>query len=609
MSTESQQFIDRLTVAPDSARQTLYEALIDGLVSDGVWTKLDLLYVMTAQESLAARTNLISTNFELEKVGAVAFNLDHTGYTGPADTAKFLNTGYNLSSGGGLYARDSASGGAFLTAGPSAGVDSGCVLGNPTGDYSNVYPHFSDNRFYWCGNGAFQTGATGSSVGLFSWTRSGANTNVGYRNGVQDTAKADASQALAAQTLRVFLGSATSAAASVKLAAVFSGGALLAADHLALYNRLNTYITAVNAAVGSADPVTLGATASTVIDDTTFSCTPGLTRMANRNLIAVYCAATDENITDGVWKKKTSTDNGATWSAASTLYTPSAGFAACDVEIQKLADDTLVVSGLLFNAGTPALTYAGVLVGNADGSSWSSIIVATTSVFTGAIHTTSKVIQLANGTLVLPVYGRVSGDSTDSVGVTFSTDGGASWGNSVIAVRGVTGEQYNEVGGALLQSRIVLIVRHDISAGTTGYVRAYSDDSGATWSAPVSVRGGITTPGRPAVLKLGENELFMWARFGSLVHSRWGISLDGGIHWSPFTPFGTSATEEYFYASSVLSEDGLEIFSILSSKRTVDDAYIVFQSFNNAVQATEETPTEVWSWNTGTSIRRSRFGG
>ena len=56
-SAEFQQFLSRIS-APTAARKNLYRALIDGLVTDGVWSLIDGLYVMSAADSATALTNL-----------------------------------------------------------------------------------------------------------------------------------------------------------------------------------------------------------------------------------------------------------------------------------------------------------------------------------------------------------------------------------------------------------------------------------------------------------------------------------------------------------------------------------------------------------------------
>src|SRR5215471_17837360 len=58
-----------------------YINLINGLVSDGVWSLLDALYVMATNTTSTAALNLVSTSFSLVTHGSMTFTAD-VGYTG-----------------------------------------------------------------------------------------------------------------------------------------------------------------------------------------------------------------------------------------------------------------------------------------------------------------------------------------------------------------------------------------------------------------------------------------------------------------------------------------------------------------------------------------------
>ena len=67
-------------------------ALIDGLVSDGVWNKLDCLYVLAQQNQTDALLNLVGTNYSLINNGLVPF-VAYQGFTG--NGVGYLDTGFN----------------------------------------------------------------------------------------------------------------------------------------------------------------------------------------------------------------------------------------------------------------------------------------------------------------------------------------------------------------------------------------------------------------------------------------------------------------------------------------------------------------------------------
>jgi len=59
-------FANRLITAPTAGRATLYQNLINGLISDGVWAKLDMLHIYAAADGQTSRTNLVQDRFILQ---------------------------------------------------------------------------------------------------------------------------------------------------------------------------------------------------------------------------------------------------------------------------------------------------------------------------------------------------------------------------------------------------------------------------------------------------------------------------------------------------------------------------------------------------------------
>tara|TARA_R110002020_G_C16034348_1_gene753176 strand:+ start:83 stop:778 length:696 start_codon:yes stop_codon:yes gene_type:complete len=53
-----------MTVPPSTARETAICELVTGLKADGIWSKLDLLYVMAAHDMQAASLNWIDASFD-----------------------------------------------------------------------------------------------------------------------------------------------------------------------------------------------------------------------------------------------------------------------------------------------------------------------------------------------------------------------------------------------------------------------------------------------------------------------------------------------------------------------------------------------------------------
>lgn len=159
-------------------------------LADGAW----LLATDTAGN---AALNLISTSFTLTVNGSPAFTAD-SGYVG-GSTAN-LDTGFNPTSASSPhYTLTSASLFGWTSVTPSG--DAGSMWGYASADTSAyVYPHFSDNKFYWSANGlGTSVSSTGTRFFGFSRTGAGGPADAGYQDTTSSTGGAQT--ALANSTL------------------------------------------------------------------------------------------------------------------------------------------------------------------------------------------------------------------------------------------------------------------------------------------------------------------------------------------------------------------------------------------------------------------------
>ena len=104
-SPEVTQFLAR-TSGLDSTHIAAYTALIDGLVADGIWAKIDALYIFATQTSGNALVNLKSSSY----LATISGSLTHTaddGYT-MAGGSNYVNTGFNASTAGAGYQQNNA---------------------------------------------------------------------------------------------------------------------------------------------------------------------------------------------------------------------------------------------------------------------------------------------------------------------------------------------------------------------------------------------------------------------------------------------------------------------------------------------------------------------
>lgn len=229
-STQVQQFFDRLATIPNLAMQLLYANLIDGLVSDGIWSLLDGLYVWS-ENSETQMTNLVQDTFWAGLTGNPTFH-PYSGYDGANSSVIRLTAGLILSAGVN-YTQNSA----FIAAwqnGDDAPFNSDIISDGVTGiaqTYTNLY--------YWNVNttGLGDSVANTHSSGFFLATRTAPNATQAFLNGVSVGTSVTASVPRTATILYIL----NSCPTNWRCGCWAFGGGLTAPLAAALYNRLHTY--------------------------------------------------------------------------------------------------------------------------------------------------------------------------------------------------------------------------------------------------------------------------------------------------------------------------------------------------------------------------------
>ena len=303
----------------------------------------------------------------------------------------------------------------------------------------------------------------------------------------------------------------------------------------------------------------------TVVNDGNYDAFPGITSLPNGELIVVYRSGTNHVSVGATINYTVSKDGGETWSAPQVLAAPPAGLECRDAEIATLANGSVMVSFFQYNDATEN-AYPFVVSGtynSATGSmTWGSPVQIVTAFPGGGAACTSKVIQLADGTLLLPIYG-------DSAAIIRSTDGGRTWGGQVTTALSTATNTYDESNGIVdPNGDIVVFVRCDSSlTADEGIWRTVSTDGGQTWSTPQEVIGdncrdaitgatGVGYPGRPSPVLLPSGAIVMLDRMGTSagVSCNYWTSWDGGLTWT-CTPLiaGTNGQE---YGSLTLLPGG-----------------------------------------------------
>lgn len=231
-----------------------YAKLINGLVADGVWTKLDALWILAAQDATTAALNLTSASFGLTPVNSPAF-APGEGYTGNGSSTT-ITTGYQPASGA-TYAQDSATIGAYIRTNRTIS-NSGNIMGTvATGGTIQLYmsPLQSSTIQYDVNQTTFPNVANTNCQGHWVASRTASNLVTLYKNGSSFGTNANASSAITTMTNQLRLlsnstsGGAAASFSSDQLAAAHIGAGLSAAEASALAFRINSYMAAVGANV------------------------------------------------------------------------------------------------------------------------------------------------------------------------------------------------------------------------------------------------------------------------------------------------------------------------------------------------------------------------
>lgn len=240
-SAEALAYLARTVGGNEGGNGANIATLIDGLVSDGVWAKLDALYVLAQQNRTDAMLNLVGTSYPLTLVGGfqgadprtMSF-VAYAGFSGFANGS--LDTGFNVAiAPSPHYTQNNA----------SLGIWSYAVVpeANTQITTPSLGTHLYDNYpgFYARINSpSIPSVPTTITKGLFVGDRPDASSVIPYQNGVAGSTQAGA--ASAPENGNFIIGYQPTAQT---LSAAVIGASLGAAGQLALYNRLRTYMTAV----------------------------------------------------------------------------------------------------------------------------------------------------------------------------------------------------------------------------------------------------------------------------------------------------------------------------------------------------------------------------
>lgn len=233
--------VARMASAPPAGRAAAIDGLIRALVAAGVWSRLDLLQVLAAHDTQAARLNWIAPSYDLGAYNSPLFTANR-GFKGDGAAAYLEAAGYNPSAGGTRYGLNDASYGLWvLTPNTvSGGID--IYLGESR--MARRTPTHTD--YHLRINDAATAYGPGGDVGaFFAADRPNSATKRQFRNGALNATYATPST-VSASYLRL-LSTGSGAYSNAEVAAAFAGGALTDTQHAALHAALRTYLVTVGA--------------------------------------------------------------------------------------------------------------------------------------------------------------------------------------------------------------------------------------------------------------------------------------------------------------------------------------------------------------------------
>ncbi len=245
--SQSQTFLLR-TSGLDATHQNAYDAYICGLVTDSLWSKFDVLYILATQNATTALLNLVSTSYNGIANGSPAFTVDR-GYTGvDGSSTVYIDTGFNAATAPSpQYTTNLAHVSFWAVNNASSGFPAiGVYNGLGQGTFASPF-HSSNVAFFRINSQAVGGVASANSIGHWIANRSGANSSDGYKNGSNVITDGTASFTIQSNNYSALAGNngGTIAGGPWQQAMISIGSSLSATDALNFYNRTRTFMTAV----------------------------------------------------------------------------------------------------------------------------------------------------------------------------------------------------------------------------------------------------------------------------------------------------------------------------------------------------------------------------
>lgn len=254
ISPQAAAFLAR-TSGLSATERNAYIVMINGMVADGIWAKLDLLYVFATNTITTALLNLVNTSFTAANTGTLTFTADQ-GFTGTGVVGGFIDTGWVPSINAVQYTLNAGMTGAYIR---SSRVTTNNMTAYGCNNVAGTsYSYFrgrnaSGNTEADLNSATFGGFANANAQGSWVLNRtSSSNIDVFKNAGSIRVGNVTAtSVALPDRNMQIFQlnNGAGQGPTTDQQAAFYVGGGFSSADISSFQARLNAYMTAVGANV------------------------------------------------------------------------------------------------------------------------------------------------------------------------------------------------------------------------------------------------------------------------------------------------------------------------------------------------------------------------
>lgn len=230
-NAEAAALVARMSVEPDDTRKGLIDTLVGDLKTDGVWSRLDALWIFASHDEQAGRLNWKSSTGDLTAPASQVFTTD-VSYGG--GSGQYFTTGIDVSNFTQFTLNDAHMTSWWAT--HSGAKSYGLYAGVNSRQYLDWYNDSLIFMSYRTNTSTTSSASANTTPKMFTWVRTSSSSVKNYVNGV---GMANTLGSTSIETYNPQIG----ATLPMKVASL--GASLNDAQAAALYSRVNTYLAAI----------------------------------------------------------------------------------------------------------------------------------------------------------------------------------------------------------------------------------------------------------------------------------------------------------------------------------------------------------------------------